>query len=178
MSKHKGVKSGSPQAMDYAAKLALKAEAHDMRQREFARQFEADLWTLTLGRLGWREKRFGDLVKHLDAVHSEYCAGVLVDAEGGPDIWYTKELLDREIKRYVGKLYVPYDVRYGERQAKPQPLTNIRNLRTMPIDEMADFLAGLGSVPPNCDNKITSGEPDSKKCRDCWMDWLKKEVSE
>jgi len=176
MSKHKGVKSGSPQAMDYAAKLALKAEAHDMRQREFARQFEADLWTLTLGRLGWREKRFSDLVKHLDAVHSEYCKGVLADAEDDPEIWYTKELLDREIKRYVGKLYVPYDQRYGTRPQKPQPLTNIRNLRTMPIDELADFLADRGAVPPNCD-KETSGEPDYKKCRDCWLAWLQKETN-
>jgi hypothetical protein len=32
-------------------------------------------------------------------------------------------------------------------------------------------------VPPNCD-KEASGEKDQKKCRDFWMDWLKKEVSE
>jgi hypothetical protein len=101
----------------------------------------------------------------------------LVDAEGDPDIWYTKETLDREIKRYVGKLYVPYDERYETRPQKPQPLTNIRNLRTMPIDELADWLADHGAVPPNCD-KETSGEKDQKKCSECWLAWLQKEVSE
>ena len=175
MSKHKGVKKGSAQAVNYAAQLAYSAEAHDMRQREFARQFEADLWTLTLGRLGWREKRFGELVQRLDAVHSEYCAGVLVDAEGDPEIWYTKETLDREIKRYVGKHYVPYDERYGTRPAKPQPMTNIRNLRTMPIDELANWLEDRGAVPPNCD-KETSGEKDYKKCSEYWLSWLQEEM--
>jgi hypothetical protein len=176
MNKHKGIKKGSAQAVNYAAQLAYSAEISAMRQREFARQFEADLWTLTLGRLGWREKRFSNLVKHLDAVHSEYCKGVLLDAEDDPDIWYTKETLDREIKRYVGKHFVPYDERYGTRPAKPQPMTNIRNLRTMPIDELADWLADRGAVPPNCD-KETSGEKDQKKCSECWLAWLQKEVS-
>lgn len=176
MSKKQGVKKGSAQAINYAARLAYSAEAHDMRQREFARQFEADLWALTLGRMGWREKRFGDLAQKLDAVHSEYCADILNDAKDDPEIWYTKERLEREIKQYVGKYYVPYDERYAERKPKEYPMTNVRNLRTMPIDELADFLAGLGAAP-NCD-KETSGEPDYKKCRDCWLAWLQKEASE
>lgn len=176
MSKKQGVKKGSPQAASFAKRIAYSAERNDMRQREFGRQFGDDMWTLALGRMGWREKRMGDIKKHLEDVNNEFCASVLLDAESDEAIWYTKETLDREIKRYVGDLYVPYEQRYGQPRPKLPPMTNVRNLRTMPIDELADFLAGLGPSP-NCD-KETSGKPDNKKCREYWLDWLQKEVSD
>ncbi len=114
MSKKQGIKKGSAQTMSYAARLAYSAERNDMRQREFGRQFGDDMWTPALGRMGWREKRMGDIKKHLEDVNNEFCTAVLLDAEGDKDIWYSKEALDREIKRYTGSLYVPYEQRYGE----------------------------------------------------------------
>ena len=139
--KKRGVKKGSAQAASFAQRLAYSSERNDMHQREFGRQFGDDMWTLALGRMGWREKRMGDIKKHLEDVNNEFCTAVLLDAEGDKDIWYSKEALDREIKRYVGGLYVPYEQRYGEPRPKLPPMTNVRNLRTMPIDELAHFLA-------------------------------------
>lgn len=95
--------------------LALQAERErrDADVRHHARVFQMDMVTIALGRMGFREKKFRELDEVLAQVSEEYCTEILDDAKGDKDIWYSKDLLDRELKRYVGSLFVPYDERYA-----------------------------------------------------------------
>ena len=95
--------------------LAMQAERErrDAEVRHHARVFQMDMVTLALGRMGFREKRFQELDKVLAEVSEEFCNEVLEDAKTDKDIWYTKDTLDRELKQYVGKMFVPYDERYA-----------------------------------------------------------------
>jgi len=49
----------------------------------------------------------------LSQVYKEYCTDIINDSKDDKEIWYTKDTMDREIKSYVGSLYVPYDERYN-----------------------------------------------------------------
>lgn len=81
--------------------------------RHHARVFQMDMVTIALGRMGFREKRFAELDKVLAQVAEEYSNQILDDAKEDKDIWYSKEVLDRELKQYVGNLFVPYNERYA-----------------------------------------------------------------
>jgi hypothetical protein len=48
----------------------------------------------------------------LTAVCEDYGKLILDDSKDDADIWYSKDKLDEEIRRYVGSLFVPYDERY------------------------------------------------------------------
>ena len=80
--------------------------------RAHSRIFMLDMVTLTLGRLGWGEKRFHDFDKMLAQVCEEYAEDIVNDSKDDDDLVYSKSLLDRELKQYVGRLFVPYDERY------------------------------------------------------------------
>lgn len=88
----------------------VKQEEQEIRHH--ARVFQMDMVTIALGRMGWGEKRFSDLDKMLTEVAKEYSEEIVADSKDDKDIWYAKDKLDREIKQYVGKLFVPYDERY------------------------------------------------------------------
>jgi hypothetical protein len=94
--------------------LALQAERQrrDEEVRHHARVFQMDLVTIALGRMGFREKRFQEFDRVMQEVALEYCTGILEDAEGDKDLWYSKETIDREIRQYVGSMFVPYEERY------------------------------------------------------------------
>ena len=141
MSKKQGVKKGSTQAATYMDKLALKASLHDQEQRYFGRVFMCDMWTILLGRMGYREKRFEKIDEDLTAICNEYSTDILNDAKGDRDIWYLKGALDREIKGYVGKKYVPWAERYGFTPQEPVKMTRLTDIRSMPYTELAKFLA-------------------------------------
>lgn len=81
--------------------------------RHHARVFQMDMVTIALGRMGFREKRFRELDEVLAQVAEEYSKQILDDAKEDKDIWYSKEVLDRELKQYVGNLFVPYNERYA-----------------------------------------------------------------
>ena len=98
----------------YLARQQAYIERKIRSERHLARVFELDLVTIALGRMGWREKRFRDFDKMMYEVSQEYCKEIIEDSQTDKDIWYSKESLDREIKRYVGELFVPYDERYKE----------------------------------------------------------------
>ena len=100
-------KSGMMQLVD---KLVAQEEAHI---RQHSRIFMMDMVTCALGRLGWGEKRFRDLDKVLEEVCKEYSFDILEDAKVDKDLDYSKSLLDRELKQYVGSMFVPYDERYA-----------------------------------------------------------------
>lgn len=80
----------------------------------FAAQQAEDCAVLALGRtFGFgeeRQKRFGEA--YVKAFH-EYCDNVLRDAKDDEELWYAKERIDRELKRYCGKYFQPWNERYG-----------------------------------------------------------------
>ena len=114
MSKKQGVKKGSQQANDYTGRLLIAQEKRDADMRRFGRIYELDMVTLALGRMGWREKKFKEFDEKLLEVAKDYCEAVIEDYANDKDAWYYKESIDREIKQYVGSLFVPYDERYQE----------------------------------------------------------------
>ena len=80
--------------------------------RRHSRIFMLDMVTVTLGRLGRREAFFREFDKVLDEVCTEYGNLILEDADVDNELVYSKACLDRELKQYVGKLFVDYDKRY------------------------------------------------------------------
>lgn len=85
----------------------------DEEVRHHSRVFMMDIVTIALGRLGWGEKRFEKFDKMLTEVSEEYAKLILQDTGDDKDLVYTKACLDRELKRYVGERFVPYDERYA-----------------------------------------------------------------
>ena len=159
MSKKQGLKKGANTSMSYMDRLTLKANRHDEEQRFFGRVFMCDMWTIVLGRMGYREKRFEKIDKLLSEVCDEYSTDILNGAEEDRDIWYQKGALDREIKSYVGKIFVPWEERYGFKPSNPAPLTHLTNIRSMPVKELAHFLA---TWEPKSEEEV--------------LEWLRKEV--
>jgi hypothetical protein len=80
--------------------------------RAHSRLFMLDMVTLALGRMGHGEKFFLKFDQKLTEVCDEYSTDILDDAKVDKDLDYSKSLLDRELKQYVGKLFIPYDERY------------------------------------------------------------------
>lgn len=86
-------------------------QAHEIRER--TRLLTMDMVTIALGRIGLRETKFKQFREALDEVWTDYGDLIIEVSKEDPDLWEAKEKLDREIKLYVGKLFVPFDVRYG-----------------------------------------------------------------
>lgn len=85
----------------------------DEEVRHHTRVFMMDMVTAALGRMGFGEKRFEQFDKLLTEVSAEYSNLILEDASADKDLVYSKACLDRELSRYVGKRFVPYDERYA-----------------------------------------------------------------
>jgi hypothetical protein len=96
----------------FALTLQAERERRDADVRHHARIFQMDMVTLALGRMGWRESKFRELDKVLNEVAEEFSREILEDSKTDTELWYSKEVLDRELKQYVGKMFVPYDERY------------------------------------------------------------------
>lgn len=96
----------------FMARIQKAQEIREEQARRFARIFELDMVTLALGRMGWREKKFKEFDAVLTQVAEEYSRDIVEDSKEDDEIWYSKSLMDREIKQYVGSLFVPYDERY------------------------------------------------------------------
>lgn len=79
--------------------------------------------------------------------------------------------------------YGTYDLKHGfipdddcPQQETPKQ-NNADRIRAMTDEELAVWLEEFGGSSPNC-NRGLSEYPDYKRCRDCWLDWLKQEVDE
>ncbi len=95
--------------------LARQQAAQAMRDEEVrhhTRVYMMDIVTVALGRMGWGEKRFAQFNDMLTTVSDEYASLILDDAKDDKDLVYSKACLDRELERYVGARFVPYDERY------------------------------------------------------------------
>lgn len=81
--------------------------------RKHSRVFVLDMVTVALGRLGWGEKRLKQFDEMLTEVSKDYAGLILTDSKEDAELVYAKATLDRELRQYVGSLFVPYDERYG-----------------------------------------------------------------
>ena len=96
----------------FVDRLAREHAADISFNRRLARTYMLDMVTIALGRLGWRESRFRKFDEALTAACEDYGKLIIDDSKCDKDIWYSKDKLDEELKRYVGGLFVPYDERY------------------------------------------------------------------
>lgn len=97
---------------NFAAVLQAERKRRDEQVRHHARVFTLDMVTIALGRMGWRESKLNEFDRILAEVSEEYAKDIIADSKEDVDLWYSKETLDRELKQYVGKRFVPYDERY------------------------------------------------------------------
>lgn len=86
--------------------------AHDNEVRHFARCFQADISTMALGRMGFREKRFQQYDEKMVEVAKEYIELGEDDFKADAEMVYSKECFERELKQYTGKMYRPIEERY------------------------------------------------------------------
>lgn len=86
--------------------------AYDREVRHLARVWMQDMFVIALGRMGWREKRIKNLNDLLCEVIREYGENGKKDGKDDPELVYTSGCFERELKSYVGSLYVPKEERY------------------------------------------------------------------
>lgn len=96
----------------FVDRLARERDADIAINRRLARTYMLDMVTIALGRMGFRESRFKKFDEALTAVCEDYGKLILADSKDDVDIWYSKDKLDEELKRYVGGMFVPYEDRY------------------------------------------------------------------
>lgn len=96
----------------FMAKIQKAQAIRELQAQRVARAYQLDMVTLALGRMGWREKKFREFDEVLTQVANEYGRDIIADSKQDADLWYTKDTIDRELKQYVGGLFVPYDERY------------------------------------------------------------------
>ena len=87
-------------------------QAYDEEIRHFTRVFTLDHVTVALGRMGFRESKFREFDRVLTEVFQEYMADYSTDLKDDKSMEYSRACLDRELKMYTGKLFVPEEERY------------------------------------------------------------------
>ena len=87
-------------------------QARDEEIRHFTRVFTLDHVTVALGRMGFRESKFKEFDRVLTEVLNEYMADYSTDLKDDKSMEYSRACLDRELKQYTGKLFVPEEERY------------------------------------------------------------------
>lgn len=75
--------------------------------------FCCDIIQITLGRLGYGEKRLAEFEKTFSAAYIEYDELRESDGKEDRENTYYKACIDRELARYAGRRFVPYDKRHG-----------------------------------------------------------------
>lgn len=87
-------------------------QAHEENIRHFSRVFMLDHVTIALGRMGWRESKFREFDRVLTEVMDEYMNDYTEDLKDDKSMEYSRACLDRELKQYTGKLFIPEKERY------------------------------------------------------------------
>ena len=85
---------------------------HDEEIRHFTRVFTLDHVTVALVRMGFRESKFREFDRVLTGVVKEYMADYSTDLKDDKSMEYSRACLDRELKQYTGKFFVPEEERY------------------------------------------------------------------
>lgn len=86
---------------------------HNENERHFGRVWQLDQVTMALGRMGFREAKFREFDKVLNEVEQEYVSLHQQDFKDDKEMVYSRELFERELRQYVGKLYVDEAKRYA-----------------------------------------------------------------
>lgn len=98
--------------------LLARMEEQSLRYARAARVLEVgfctDIAVIALGRLGWGEKRLTEFEAAFSAAYEEYDDLREKDGSADREQAYYKACLDREIRRYVGTKFVPFDERHPE----------------------------------------------------------------
>lgn len=98
--------------------LMARMEEQSLRYARAARMLEVgfctDIAVIALGRLGWGEKRLTEFEAAFSAAYEEYDDLREEDGSADREQAYYKACLDREIRRYVGTKFVPFDARHPE----------------------------------------------------------------
>ncbi len=87
-------------------------QAYDEEIRHFTRVFTLDHVTVALGRMGFRESKFKEFDRVLTEVFQEYMTDYADDLKDDKSMEYSRACLDRELKQYTGKFFVPEEERY------------------------------------------------------------------
>ncbi len=93
-------------------RLAKDREVDIAIARRQSRTYMLDMVTIALGRMGFRESRFNKFDELLAEACKDYGEIILEDVKVDKELWYSKDKLDAELKRYVGGRFVPWDERY------------------------------------------------------------------
>ena len=93
-------------------RLQAQMEKREAEVRRHSHTYMLDMVTLALGRMGWGEKRLREFDAKLTEASKDFAELILDDAKTDKDIVYAKACLDRELQRYTGTMFVPYDERY------------------------------------------------------------------
>ncbi len=103
MSKNKGIYKLFRTAAEFAA---FKREII-----HFSRMYTLDDVCIALGRMGFTEAQFEAFNRAYSEVANENAVELLDDARTDKDLWYSKDKKERELKEYLGSLYVPLEER-------------------------------------------------------------------
>ena len=98
----------------YAKRLEEARAVREYAIRRYTRQQMLDFVTIALGRMGYGEKRLKDFEQTLSAVYMEFAEAFSDDLKDDKECVYTKKCLDRELQRYCGSSFEPYEKRYFE----------------------------------------------------------------
>ena len=96
----------------FLRQLQEEQKRREAEVRRHSQTYMLDMVTLALGRMGFGEKRLREFDQKLTEASKEFAELILSDVKDDPSIEYTKAVLDRELKQYVGSMFVPYDERY------------------------------------------------------------------
>lgn len=77
----------------------------------FTRCYTLDDVNIAQGRMGFTEEQFEAFRKTYSEVANENAYELLDDAKEDKQLWYSKDRKERELKEYLGKLYVPPEER-------------------------------------------------------------------
>lgn len=93
-------------------RLARDREVDVALARKQSRTYMLDMVTIALGRMGFRESRFKKFDDFLAEACKDYGEIIMEDSKVDKELWYSKDKLDAELKRYVGSMFAPWDERY------------------------------------------------------------------
>lgn len=101
-----------PKQSGMIQRLKAQQDRRDAEVRHHTHVFVLDMVTVALGRMGWGEKRLREFDSMLTQVSKDYADLIVVDSKDDNEMVYAKSVLDRELQRYTGSMFAPYDERY------------------------------------------------------------------
>lgn len=112
MSKKQGVKKTKANHENFVQAAQKEQNAYIEEQKHFTRVAALDIVTIALGRLGFNEDDYAEFDRVMTQVCQDYEELYADDVKDDPDMWYSNDQREKEIRQYVGSRYVPPQVRY------------------------------------------------------------------